>query len=492
MRFLVFLLCTISSQLIFGQKTVSNAQAIKSTVLNRSESNFIKLEGYYSPNDGGEGVLELIDRGKINPDFGIYFPAADKNKVWRRVVSSSNINVKWFGVKADGTFVDAPALQRALDYAAENMSSVSFPPGGIVKDTKGNITYNYYNLGNDSIVVKGGVQIIGEGTFTSRFRYTGKKSAIVLGASSTKGSLTYGVAVKNMGIVLEDKNACGIKLLGTCGAVLENVYIEGPITTNRNTVGVKVSGANASSFFNTFINVICNHLQTSYVITGQPPMVPTTSLFLNCTALGDNFQGSTGFLIDSYCGEGSNIIGGNIEACETGIKVLENGKSLSVQGLRFESNKVDIFNGRYSRGSTYIGCTNISKVQSNAGTGYDANTFIGCTKPDGSPFENNLNASMIIGRQKDDIPLSIINYPMTEQPSLKVLNSSNQKLFEIDQNGSISNLSSVGVKILAGNGSPEGRVVAPVGSLYLQSDGSVGSTFWVKETGNNNKGWKAK
>lgn len=44
----------------------------------------------------------------------------------------------------------------------------------------------------------------------------------------------------------------------------------------------------------------------------------------------------------------------------------------------------------------------------------------------------------------------------------------------------------------SGVDSPEGAVSAPVGSLYLRSDGGPGSTMYVKESGSGNTGWVAK
>ncbi len=43
-----------------------------------------------------------------------------------------------------------------------------------------------------------------------------------------------------------------------------------------------------------------------------------------------------------------------------------------------------------------------------------------------------------------------------------------------------------------GTGVPEGVVVAPVGKLYIRLDGSTTTTFYVKESGSGNLGWKAK
>ena len=48
-------------------------------------------------------------------------------------------------------------------------------------------------------------------------------------------------------------------------------------------------------------------------------------------------------------------------------------------------------------------------------------------------------------------------------------------------------------RVLTGQGSPEGVVVAKVGRLYARSDGGAGTTLYVKESGNNtNSGWAAK
>jgi hypothetical protein len=44
----------------------------------------------------------------------------------------------------------------------------------------------------------------------------------------------------------------------------------------------------------------------------------------------------------------------------------------------------------------------------------------------------------------------------------------------------------------SGIGSPEGVVVAAVGSLYTRTDGGAGTTLYVKESGTGNTGWVGK
>ena len=48
------------------------------------------------------------------------------------------------------------------------------------------------------------------------------------------------------------------------------------------------------------------------------------------------------------------------------------------------------------------------------------------------------------------------------------------------------------VLVRSGEGSPEGVVSAPVGTLYLDSSGSAGTTLYVKESGSGSTGWAAK
>jgi len=51
----------------------------------------------------------------------------------------------------------------------------------------------------------------------------------------------------------------------------------------------------------------------------------------------------------------------------------------------------------------------------------------------------------------------------------------------------------VAARIYSGNGTPNGRIQAPVGAIYLRRDGTAGQTFYVKETGGSGAtGWAAK
>lgn len=50
----------------------------------------------------------------------------------------------------------------------------------------------------------------------------------------------------------------------------------------------------------------------------------------------------------------------------------------------------------------------------------------------------------------------------------------------------------VGAYLSFGTGSPEGVKAAPVGSIYLRTDGGASTVLYVKESGAGNTGWVAK
>lgn len=46
--------------------------------------------------------------------------------------------------------------------------------------------------------------------------------------------------------------------------------------------------------------------------------------------------------------------------------------------------------------------------------------------------------------------------------------------------------------IYSGFDSPEGVVIADVGSMYLRTDGGAGTSLYIKESGSGETGWVAK
>jgi len=57
--------------------------------------------------------------------------------------------------------------------------------------------------------------------------------------------------------------------------------------------------------------------------------------------------------------------------------------------------------------------------------------------------------------------------------------------------GLLTDSTTAGAATSSGTGSPEGVVTATVGAIYQRTDGGVGTTLYVKETGSGNTGWEA-
>lgn len=51
---------------------------------------------------------------------------------------------------------------------------------------------------------------------------------------------------------------------------------------------------------------------------------------------------------------------------------------------------------------------------------------------------------------------------------------------------------STGPQLVVGSGDPESVITAPIGSLYLRTDGGAGTTLYVKQSGTGNTGWAGK
>ena len=66
--------------------------------------------------------------------------------------------------------------------------------------------------------------------------------------------------------------------------------------------------------------------------------------------------------------------------------------------------------------------------------------------------------------------------------------------FAVDPAGNVkgASLTTGGASILSGAGSPEGKVSCTARCLYIRTDGGVGSTLYVNETGGGTSGWAAK
>lgn len=100
--------------------------------------------------------------------------------------------------------------------------------------------------------------------------------------------------------------------------------------------------------------------------------------------------------------------------------------------------------------------------------------------------------------QHDDAYLVYIDGVVQDSDGYQIQISS-PSLISFDQaipNGSVLNIIQLSYSTAGtwytGNGSPEGTIAAPIGSIYSNTLGGSNQTFWVKESGSGSVGWIAK
>lgn len=120
---------------------------------------------------------------------------------------------------------------------------------------------------------------------------------------------------------------------------------------------------------------------------------------------------------------------------------------------------------------------------------------------DGGPDEINVNGLMgVLAQEQTPQPHDIegAKHTATGLTAGEVLRATGVDTFEFapiedpDIPATIARLTDIEALIRTGTGTPEGVVVAPVGTLFLRTDGGAATTLYVKESGVGNTGWVGK
>lgn len=281
---------------------------------------------------------------------------------------SGVLNVKDYGAKGDGTTDDTAAIQAALNTAAVSGAVVLFPAG----------TY----ITSGSLLVAANVAVRGDG-MASIVKYAGTGWAFIGGG--TGGSLSYGVAIRDLRILLSNAAGSGITLRGTAAAMLSNLSIERTVVSSSSTgTGIFLDGSNAATIFTRMDRINVQHVKYGYREGTTGSQVSTSVTATACDALTDTMAGSVGFRIDVGSGGGSTYIGGNAESCETGVQTAA--ANTSFIGMRFEANTTDIHLVSTCRANTFVGCQWITVITDDA---LDiSNQFLGNADSSQNPLPN--------------------------------------------------------------------------------------------------------
>lgn len=256
----------------------------------------------------------------------------------RSGIDRNNVLSSWFGASGgEAAGVDHLCVQAALNSVGDTLAT-----GGTVRMEAGIKTRfaGQVNVGaNQTLDFQGSQCAISSAVST----------ALHVGGAVGASALTYNSKVLNFFLVTEGNNTIAIRLYGTCHAKLVG-DIEGNANALNRSLAVWIDAGNVSSFFN-WIEVRTSHMYEGFRIASSGTNFATNQTFINCSVFGDKLYGNTssnGFNFGADNGrpegQGSKIIGGNVEQCGTGIYVSEFAGPIHVD-TRFEagSNTKDIW-----------------------------------------------------------------------------------------------------------------------------------------------------
>ena len=186
----------------------------------------------------------------------------------------------------------------------------------------------------------------------------------------------------------------------------------------------------------------------------------------NCAIVGNTIKNSQK--------HGIFITGTVTSSVTRSRKVTIEGNTVAFSGLLTDNTYSGIFLDTYANTSVVTGNTVVAGTTGNlplhAIYAVDASVYVASNQTDGGAKSGN----------------SQVNIGGVSMPSF--LNSPNVLSHTYAPRYYLPGL----CFITSGTGSPEGALGAPVGSLFLRTDGGAGTTLYVKQSGSSNTGWVAK
>jgi hypothetical protein len=272
------------------------------------------------------------------------------------LANNAVFNVLDYGVAGVSPAVDAPAMQAAVNAAGALNGDSGRMFGGTVLVPAGTPV----QLGNTSILIPAGVQIVGEGSRASDIVYTGTGYGLDFGGSGS--ALYYGCGIREIAIHVDNATGTGIRARGTAEFYMSDIYMEGLDDSTPN--GIFLDGGNAANIFSQIRNVTCNHMGgVAFSIGSTGTLYCTTFEMIGLRVLGDGT--GTGIKIRPGSPYSMRFSGGNIEDCAIGID--HSGFGCVFEGLRFESNTLDVLLNAGAQTNTFAYCNGLNTLTDNSG-----------------------------------------------------------------------------------------------------------------------------
>jgi len=483
---------------------------------------------------------DRVDDLVIDPVAGYYLHDGT-GATSRTVTSKLNdwVSVKDFGAVGDGVTDDTVAINTAIDSVSTYGGTVYFPTGEyLVSKDPSTVALDTMTSIGCAILLKSWVNLVGAGVATlsgaqtgTRIKLADSQNCHVLANFDDSLSGLSGSMVRNLTV---NANRAGNLVAGSCyfvGSLFSNSGLDSVKLGYSRDHGIQVFATSTPIWVN---NVFVGSAGKNGVHLNGATTHAANIANLQVDNAGVNGTGEAGFYVDVGSTENTNINLINYRY-EHNVTTEPTASSLGVQLNNLAGATINII-GSYGFSNT-AAATDFIKVTGSVGKV----NIIGTTC--NSNYDNVYNDAVsgrVVAYSTSGIPGMFESLDIWQQARFKnksgstiatlKTNTSGQLEINNPVNGTAVNdvvvygpsivsatfdestntgtnrgridtnlVQLTGVdastaRIFAGPGSPNGRgdASAPVGSLYLRTDGGASTSVYVKETGTGNTGWVAK
>ena len=438
-----------------------------------------------------------------------------------------------FGAAGNGTTDDTAAIQAAIDAAKASNGGVVFLPPGI------------YPISVELLIDSSNVLLLGSGADTdhtqspllgqasTQLRWTGAAGGTMVRLTSPQGATNQKMVGGGVGKIAFDANglaATGLKIESRQGAAFSELYFNefstvgidvGVVTTlgdatdtqrclfervdvraasAANGIGIRLSGSSAGNpSFNYFRSIDIRHQDGTGIECGNSD----NNLFENIRI----FRGSSGSAVGLLLKAGATAV----ETCRANYFVHLNATNGGVKAegtptaaVASYDNHILFYDKDNNSPDPVIETDAMLYWQGSDGAWRD---FMVDQLAVGNNLTNAQVARAALGNntgimvvQNNEAHVQLRDFDGNDIWKI-FINNTNGSLqfnriagsggFTIPGNGAAP-LFLTNTKVMSGTGSPEGVIAAPVGSLWLRTNGGANTTLYIKETGTGTTGWAAK